>query len=65
MISRENFENSASSVATLDRSELKRQIRNFRGRFKMDFTEDYLEHTSVDKLRHILFAAMINAAPHN
>ncbi len=65
MISRKDFENSASSVATLDRSELKRQIRNFRGRFKMDFTEDYLEHTSVDKLRHILFAAMVSAAPHN
>jgi len=41
------------------------RIRNFRGRFKLDFTEDYLNKISVDRLRHILLAALINAKTHN
>jgi hypothetical protein len=63
MASREYFEQTATSLGTLDREELKRQIKNFRGRFKLDFTEDYLNSASVDRLRHILFAALINAEP--
>jgi len=59
------FEQTATSIASLGRSELKRRIRNFRGRFKLDFTEDYLNNLSVDRLRHILLAALINAKPHN
>ena len=49
----------------LDRNELKRRIKDFRGRFRLDFTEDYLNSLSVDRLRHILLAALINAKPHN
>ena len=55
----------ATSIAGLGRNELKTRIRNFRGRFKLDFTEDYLNQLSVDRLRHILLAAVINARPHN
>ena len=65
MTSREHFEQTATSVAALERDELKRRIRGFRGRFKLDFTEDYLNSLSVDRLRHILLAALINAKPHN
>jgi len=65
MTSREYFEKTATSIACLDRDELKKQIKNFRGRFKLDFSEDYLNHISVDRLRHILLAALINAKPHN
>jgi hypothetical protein len=61
MASREFFEQTAVSLAALNKNELKKQIRNFGGRFKLDFTEDYLNNTSVDRLRHILFAALINA----
>jgi len=61
MASREYFEQAAVSLAALNRDELKKRIRNFGGRFKLDFTEDYLNNTSVDRLRHILFAALINA----
>jgi hypothetical protein len=64
MTSREYFEQTATSVAALGRNELKRRIKNFRGRFKLDFTEDYLNKLSVDRLRHILLAALINAKPH-
>jgi hypothetical protein len=65
MTSKKYFEQTATSIASLDRSELKRRIRNFKGRFKLDFTEDYLDNLSVDRLRHILLAALINAQPHN
>jgi len=58
------FGKEATSIAALDRNELKKRIRNFRGRFKLDFTEDYLNNLTVDRLRHILLAALINAKPH-
>ncbi len=64
MPSRTYFDREATSIAALGRNELKRRIRNFRGRFKLDFTEDYLNNISVDRLRHILLAALINVKPH-
>ncbi len=65
MSSAQYVERQVTSVAALGRDELKRRIRNFRGRFKLDFTEDYLNKISVDRLRHILLAALINAKTHN
>ena len=59
------FEETATSITSLGRDELKRRIRNFKGRFKLDFTEDYLNNLSVDRLRHILLAALINVRPHS
>ncbi|MHC4122280.1 MAG: hypothetical protein ACYSSI_01800 [Planctomycetota bacterium] len=59
--SKENFEQTATSIASLERPELKRRIKNFKGRFRLDFTEDYLNTVAVDRLRHILLAAYINA----
>ncbi|MCH7558162.1 MAG: hypothetical protein IIB56_11990 [Planctomycetes bacterium] len=58
------FDSETTSIAVLGRNELKRRIRNFRGRFRLDFTEDYLNNISVDRLRHILLAALINIKPH-
>jgi hypothetical protein len=63
MVAREYFEAEATSIAALGRNELTRRIKNFRGRFKLDFTEDYLNNLSVDRLRHILLAALVNAQP--
>ena len=65
MSSGQYVERQVTSIAALGRDELKRRIRNFRGRFKLDFTEDYLNKISVDRLRHILLAALINAKTHN
>jgi hypothetical protein len=48
----------ASSISSLGRSEVEKKIKNFRGRFELDFTDDYLKGLTVDRLRHILFAAM-------
>ena len=65
MASKEYFEQTATSIAVLNRNELKRRIKNFGGRFKLDFTEDYLNNLGVDRLRHILLAAVINTKPYN
>ena len=61
MYSPGRFERAATSIAALQRPELKKRIKNFRGRFKLDFTDDYLDRISIDRLRHILLAALINA----
>ncbi len=60
MIPRERFERTAVSIASLNKTQLKSRIKNFRGRFKLDFTEDYMNKLSADRLRHILLAALIN-----
>jgi hypothetical protein len=58
---RSAFEKEAESVARSNRAELTRRILRFKGSFKLDFTEDYLKRLSVDRLRHILLAALMNA----
>jgi len=55
----------ATSIATLDREEVKNRLKNFKGRFRLDFTDDYLDKLSVDRLRHILLAALITAKSHS
>ncbi len=64
MIARESLEQTATSIAALERDELKRRIKGFRGRFRLDFTEDYLNSLTVDRLKHILLAALVNAQVH-
>ena len=59
------YEQTATLLAVLGRGELTRRINNFKGRFRLDFTDRYLGNLSVDRLRHILLAAVINAKSHN
>ncbi len=63
MIPRERFEQTATSIAALNKAQLKSRIRNFKGRFRLDFTEEYLNKLSADRLRHILLAALISGGP--
>ena len=65
MAARTYFEREATSIAGLGRPELTRRITHFKGRFRLDFTEDYLDRLTLDRLRHILLAAVMNARPHN
>ena len=58
-------EKQVNSISALGREELKRRIRNFHGRFKLDFSEDYLNKISVERLRHILLAALITSKTRN
>ncbi len=65
MVSRKDFEKTACTIASLNRTQLTIRIKNFKGRFRLDFTEDYLKKQSVDRLRHILLAAFITAGSRN
>jgi hypothetical protein len=57
-----SLEEIAVSISSLGKTEVKRRIRNFKGRFKLDFTEEYLDALSIDRLRHILLAALLTNA---
>ena len=61
MAERKDFEGNVTSIAAMGRDELIQKIRYFRGRFKLDFTEEYLNSLTVDELRHILLRAMTKA----
>ncbi|MCK5270380.1 MAG: hypothetical protein KAJ46_06330 [Sedimentisphaerales bacterium] len=52
-----NQELLACSIAEMKLDQVKREILYFDGRFKLDFTEDYLNQQSAERLRHILLAA--------
>jgi hypothetical protein len=54
----QKYEWLAVTISSLDRVEVEEKIKNFEGSFKLDFTEEYLKNLTVDRLRHILFAAM-------
>ena len=56
MTATSEFENLICTVATFSRAQLQAQFLNFKGRFPIDFTMDYLEDLSVDRLRHIFVA---------
>ena len=43
-------------VSAMDREELVRQFRTFRGPFCVDFTDSFLQTTTLDRLRHIFVA---------
>jgi len=58
MSSASSYEKMISSIASLRKSELKSRLLNFKGSFKFDFTESYLDALSTDKLKHILLAAV-------
>lgn len=47
------------SICSLGKSELKRRIKSFKGKFKLDFSEEYLNSLGIDRLRHILMAALL------
>ena len=43
-------------VAALDRPALIRQIRHYRASFPVDFTQQFLDATPLERLRHIFLA---------
>lgn len=47
-----------NSINSMSKPEIKSRIMTFKGRFEFDFTEAYLDSLNIDKLRHILIAAM-------
>jgi hypothetical protein len=65
MVARNSLDRIATSIATLGKDEVKSRIKHFKGRFRLDFSEEYLDKLSVDRLRHILLAALITAKSHS
>ena len=53
------FEQACSYIMTLSKAELKDRLLHFEGPIKLDFTDEYLEGLGLDRLRHILLAAMV------
>ncbi|MEN8126348.1 MAG: hypothetical protein ABFR90_00925 [Planctomycetota bacterium] len=43
----------------MSKREVIRRLLHFDGGIKLDFTSDYLEKLSTDRLRHILLAAVV------
>jgi len=54
-----SFEKMCSKIASMSKREVIRRLLNFDGPIKLDFTRDYLEKLSTDRLRHILLAAVV------
>ncbi len=48
-------------VASLDKPALTRQFLAFRGSFPVDFTPEFLEQLSLERLRHIYVALCLQA----
>jgi hypothetical protein len=53
------FERTAATIATLSRDEIKTRIKDVQESRKLDFTEDYLDAISLDRLRHILLGVVL------
>lgn len=59
MALRRSYEDMATSVVSMSKSQLKRRLKKFKGRFKLDFTDKYLDSVGAERLKHILLAAMV------
>jgi len=54
-----SIEQHCAYIATLDKSEIEDRLLHFKGPIKLDFTREYLNTLDIDKLRHILLAAVV------
>ena len=52
-------------VESMERDAVKNELLHFKGDFKLDFTEEYLNSISEVKLKHILLAARLQALMRN
>ena len=48
-------------VASLDKAQLTKQFMTFRASFPVDFTPEFLEKLSVERMRHIFVALCLQA----
>ncbi len=59
MLQEPQIEDLLCLVSALDRPALTQQFLNFQGSFPVDFTPEFLEGLSVERLRHILMALFL------
>jgi len=55
------FEQSCAKVLGMTKAEVKYRILHFDGPVRLDFTEEYLDTLDLDRLQHILLAALLTA----
>ena len=53
----EHLEQLVDEIQSLDRHAMTARLMELEGRFRMDFTREFLDACSVEHLRHILLAA--------
>jgi hypothetical protein len=51
----------ACTIASMNRESLARMLREMQCGFPMDFTDEYLDSLSLERLQHIVLAAYINS----
>ncbi|MDY6914607.1 MAG: hypothetical protein SVT52_09150 [Planctomycetota bacterium] len=49
-------------IAAMDRNHLVKMLRNFHGNFRLDFTDQFLNSVSLERLQHICLAAHLHEA---
>jgi len=55
------FETACTAVAAMSKAQVKRRILHFDRPVRLDFTEAYLDSLDLEKLQHILLAALLIA----
>jgi len=61
MLDQQQVDHLIEVVSSMDRDDLCASLLSFTGRFPVDFTAEYLQELSLDRLRHILVAACLQA----
>jgi len=56
---RTDIEHIVSVIAQLNRQDVTREILQFDGQLKLDFTPEFLASLPLERLRHILLAARL------
>ena len=60
-MSADQVEQFINKIATMGRGDLIKALRRLDCHFKLDFTDEYLEGLSLERLRHVALAAMLQA----
>jgi hypothetical protein len=59
-ITSNRLEQLADMIVTMDRPGLVRTLRDLHCDFKMDFSDDFLNSMSIERLRHVVLAASLH-----
>ncbi len=61
MLASHQLERLMCLVASMQRDALVEQFRHYRANFPLDFSDEFLRSTSLDRLRHIFVAVCIQS----
>ena len=64
MLHSQEIEDLLCLVASLDRPALVHQFKTCRAPFPLDFTDDFLQNTPLDRLKHIFVAICMQSTRH-